>query len=424
MPFALYLLALVVFVMGTSEFMLAGLVPDISASFGVSVGTAGLLTSAFAAGMVIGAPAMAALTRRLPVQATLVSCVLVFALTHVVGALTRDFTNLLIARVVAAIANAGFVAAALAAATRLVAVDAKGRAVSVLLAGTTVATVAGVPAGALLGAAYGWQSTFWAVALLCVPAAIGIAAGLRTSARESSRKAASGSSLRTELGQLASPRLVLPMLTAALVNAGTFAVLTFLAPIVTDTAHLGPWWVSVALVLFGVGSFVGVTVAGRLSDRRPRLVIVAGGSALVLGWIALALSATNPAALLGLVFAQGALGFAVGSTLITRVLYAATDAPTMAGSYATAALNVGAVAGPVVASAALGVVPGALGPVWVAVVATATALLITVPFLRLIAPAPSGAAGRMRGAAASASESLHGRRDRTVPRAPRTGTRR
>ncbi|CVM39544.1 major facilitator superfamily protein [Streptococcus pneumoniae] len=342
MPFALYLLALVVFAMGTSEFMLAGLVPDISAYFGVSVGTAGLLTSAFAAGMVIGAPAMAALTRRLPVKATLLGCVIVFALSHVVGALTPDFTVLFITRVIAAVVNAGFLAVALGAATKLVAPDAKGRAVAILLAGTTVATVAGVPAGTLLGTALGWQSTFWAIALLCVPAAIGIAAGFTAQADDSPREESFSTSLRVELAQLASPRLLLTMLLAALVNAGTFATLTFLAPIVTDTSGMSQWWVSVALVLFGVGSFIGVTVAGRLSDARPGIVIVGGGSVLVLGWVALALFATNPVALLGLVFAQGVLGFAVGSTLITRVLYAAASAPTMAGSYATAALNVGA----------------------------------------------------------------------------------
>ncbi len=389
MPFALYLLALVVFAMGTSEFMLAGLVPDISTYFGVSVGTAGLLTSAFAAGMVIGAPAMAALTRRLPMKATLLGCVVVFALSHVVGALTPDFTILFITRVIAAIVNAGFLAVALGAATKLVAPDAKGRAVAILLAGTTVATVAGVPAGALLGTALGWQSTFWAIALLCVPAAIGIAAGFTNQTDDSSREESSSTPLRAELAQLASPRLVLTMLLAALVNAGTFATLTFLAPIVTDTAGLSQWWVSVALVLFGVGSFIGVTVAGRLSDARPRLVVVGGGSVLVLGWVALALFATNPVALLGLVFAQGVLGFAVGSTLITRVLYAAAGAPTMAGSYATAALNVGAAAGPVLAAAALGVMPGALGPVWVAVIVTAAALLLAIPVLRLVAPAES-----------------------------------
>lgn len=389
MPFALYLLALVVFAMGTSEFMLAGLVPDISTYFAVSVGTAGLLTSAFAAGMVIGAPVMAAFTRRLPVKATLLGCVLVFALSHIVGALTPDFTVLFITRVIAAIVNAGFLAVALGAATKLVAPDAKGRAVAVLLAGTTVATVAGVPAGALLGTALGWQSTFWAIALLCVPAAIGIAAGFTTRTDDSSREEppSPSPSLRAELAQLTSPRLILTMLLAALVNAGTFATLTFLAPIVTDTAGLSQWWVSVALVLFGVGSFFGVTAAGRLSDARPRIVIVVGGSVLVLGWVALALFATNPAALLGLVFTQGVLGFAVGSTLITRVLYAAPGAPTMAGSYATAALNVGAATGPVLAAAALSVRPGALGPVWVAVIVTTAALLLAVALLRRIAPA-------------------------------------
>ena len=387
MPFALYLLALVVFAMGTSEFMLAGLVPDISTYFGVSVGTAGLLTSAFAAGMVIGAPAMAALTRRLPMKATLLGCVIVFALSHVVGALTPDFTVLFITRVIAAVVNAGFLAVALGAATKLVAPDAKGRAVAILLAGTTVATVAGVPAGTLLGTALGWQSTFWAIALLCVPAAIGIAAGFTAQADDSPREESFSTSLRVELAQLASPRLLLTMLLAALVNAGTFATLTFLAPIVTDTAGMSQWWVSVALVLFGVGSFIGVTVAGRLSDARPGIVIVGGGSVLVLGWVAFALFATNPVALLGLVFAQGVLGFAVGSTLITRVLYAAASAPTMAGSYATAALNVGAAAGPVLAAAALGVMPGALGPVWVAVIVTAAALLLAIPVLRLVAPA-------------------------------------
>ena len=391
MPFALYLLALVVFAMGTSEFMLAGLVPDISTYFGVPVGTAGLLTSAFAAGMVIGAPAMAALTRRLPVKSTLLGCVTVFAAAHVVGALTPDFTVLFITRVIAAIVNAGFLAVALGAATKLVAPNAKGRAVSILLAGTTVATVAGVPAGALLGTALGWQSTFWAIAFLCVPAAIGIAAGFTTQTDNSSREDPSSTSLRVELAQLASPRLVLTMLLAALVNAGTFATLTFLAPIVTETASLSQWWVSVALVLFGVGSFTGVTVAGRLSDARPRIVIVGGGSVLVLGWLALAIFATNPVALLGLVFIQGVLGFAVGSTLITRVLYAAAGAPTMAGSYATAALNVGAAVGPVLAAVALSVMPGALGPVWVAAIATATALLLAVLLLRLIAPVESEA---------------------------------
>ena len=147
------------------------------------------------------------------------------------------------------------------------------------------------------------------------------------------------------------------MLLGALVNAATFATFTFLAPIVTGTAGLGELWVSVVLVLFGVGSFLGVTVAGRLSDRRPGLVIAAGGPLLLLGWVALAALAAQPVALLLLVFVQGTLSFALGSTLITRVLYAAAGAPTMGGSYATAALNIGAAGGPVLAATTLGPVP-------------------------------------------------------------------
>ncbi|GAA2892876.1 MFS transporter [Streptosporangium fragile] len=386
MPLALYLLALAVFAMGTSEFMLAGLVPDIAAGLGVSVGAAGLLTSAFAVGMIVGAPVMAALARRWPARATLLGCILFFALCHVVGAVTPAFSVLFASRVVAALANAGFLAVALSTAAGLVAADQKGRALAVLLSGTTVATVAGVPAGALLGTALGWRATFWAIALLCVPAALGLLRGIPGRPGEASSDVVAGLSLRSELAQLTSPRLLLAMMLGALVNAGTFAAFTFLAPIVTDTADLGELWVSMVLVLFGIGSFIGVTVAGRLSDHRPGLTIAVGGPLLLLGWVALATLAAHPVALLILVFTQGALAFAVGSTLITRVLYAAAGAPTMGGSYATAALNIGAAAGPALGAAALAGRAGDLGPVWVTAALTGLALLVAFPLLQVIAP--------------------------------------
>ncbi|MCF0095026.1 Cmx/CmrA family chloramphenicol efflux MFS transporter [Micromonospora sp. MH99] len=386
MPLPLYLLAVAVFAMGTSEFMLAGLVPDIATSLDVSVGTAGLLTSAFAAGMIVGAPLMAALARRWPAQASLLSFVLVFAVAHVVGVLTTSFAVLLVTRVLAALANAGFLAVALSTAATLVGTDQKGRALAVLLSGTTVATIAGVPGGAVLGTLLSWRATFWAIALLCVPAAFGVVKGIPTRAGRTPQGAPAGSSLRNEIAQLAMPRLLLVMLLGALVNAATFATFTFLAPIVTDTAGLRDLWVPVALVLFGVGSFVGVTVAGRLSDQRPRIVIAIGGPLLLLGWVALAALAAEPVALLLLVFVQGALSFALGSTLIARVLYEAAGAPTMAGSYATAALNIGAAGGPVVAAMTLGADAGDLGPVWVSSLLVAIALLIALPLLRFTTP--------------------------------------
>ena len=386
MPFSLYLLALAVFVMGTSEFMLAGLLPAIASDLDVSVGTAGLLTSAVAVGMVVGAPLMAAFARRWPPRLTLIACLLVFAGCHIVGALTPTFSVLLITRILSALANAGFLAVALTTATALVPADRKGRALAVLLSGTTIATVAGVPAGALFGTALGWRSTFWAIAVLCLPAVLGVLRGIpKTTGQEAP------SSLRRELRELTSPRLLIAMALGALVNGGTFAAFTFLAPVVTDTAGLDAGWVSVALVLFGVGSFLGVTIAGRLSDRHPGLVLGIGGPLLLAGWIATALVAAHPVPLLALIFLQGMLSFGVGSTLIARVLYAASAAPTMGGSYATAALNIGAAVGPVLGGVAL--TAGAVAPMWVAVGLTALALVAAMLSRRSNASASAGAAG-------------------------------
>ncbi|RPF46545.1 DHA1 family chloramphenicol resistance protein-like MFS transporter [Streptomyces sp. Ag109_G2-6] len=129
---------------------------------------------------------------------------------------------------------------------------------------------------------------------------------------------------------------------------------------------------------------MGVAVAGRLSDRRPGPVIAVGGPLLLIGWPALAMLANEPVALFILVFVQGALSFALGSTLITRVLYEAAEAPTMAGSYATAALNVGRAVGPVIAAATLGTEAGDRGPLWASGLLVAVALLIAFPLLTAI----------------------------------------
>lgn len=181
------------------------------------------------------------------------------------------------------------------------------------------------------------------------------------------------------------------MALGALANGATFAAFTFLAPVVTDTAGLAPMWVTLALMLFGVGSFLGVSIAGRLSDHRPGRVLAVGGPLLVLGWLALAMLAGHPWLLFVLVFTQGVLAFAVGSTLITRVLYAAGGAPTMGGSYATAALNLGAAGGP--ALAALSLASGTLGPIWVAAGLSGAAMLAALPLWHLVAGPTAGSPG-------------------------------
>lgn len=372
MPFALHLLALAVFAQGTSEFMLSGLGPDIAHDLGVSIPAAGALTSAFAIGMIVGAPLTAVLAVRWPRRPALFGFLLVFALVHVVGALTSSFPVLLGTRVVAALANAGFLAVALATAVSMVAPDAKGRATSILLGGTTLACVAGVPGGALLGQLLGWRAAFWAVALICVPAMIAV---LRSVPAESGPGARGD--VRAEARALRSPRLLTVLLLGALVNAATFCTFTYLAPVATEVTGIGEAWVPALLALFGLGSFAGVSAAGRLSDTYPKRVLVLGGAALLLGWVVFACAAGNVAATLVLAFVQGALSFAVGSTLIAQALYAASGAPTLAGGLATAALNVGAALGPWAGGLAIGGGLGYRGVMGVSALLVALAFVVT-----------------------------------------------
>ncbi|UED87747.1 Cmx/CmrA family chloramphenicol efflux MFS transporter [Streptomyces profundus] len=372
MPFAVFLLGLAVFAQGTSEFMLAGLVPEIAADLGVSVSAAGSLTSAFAVGMIVGAPAMALLSLRWSRRGALWTFLAVFLLTHVLGALTTSYPLLLATRVVGALANAGFLAVALVAATAMVAPDAKARATAMLLGGVTSACVVGVPCGALLGQLWGWRAAFWAVALVSVPALLAIPRAVPAGAPEPA--AVAGAGARDELRALRRPRLLLVLALGALVNGATFCAFTYLAPLATEIGGLVDAWVPGVLALFGLGSFVGVTIAGRLADTASGPLLWVGGPALLLGWGTLALTAGEPAAMLVLVFVQGALSFAVGSTLISMVLYAAADAPRLAGGFATAAFNVGAAFGPWAGGLALDAGLGYRAPAWLSALLVAGAL--------------------------------------------------
>ncbi|MBO2455354.1 MFS transporter [Actinomadura barringtoniae] len=365
MPFALYLLALAIFAQGTSEFMLAGLVPDIAGDLGVSVPAAGALTSAFAAGMVVGAPAMAMLSLRWPRRRALLVFLAVFMLVHVLAAVTSSFPVLLATRVVGALANAGFLAVALATASSMVP-DAKGRATSILIGGVTLACVVGVPAGALLGQAWGWRAAFWAVALISVPALVAIA---RVPESASARPR-----VGAELRALSEPRVVVSLLRAALLNGATFCTFTYLASIVTEVAGLAEGWVPVVLALFGLGSFAGVTLGGRLADTRSGELVAFGGAALLVGWALFAVAPGN--VMIALVFLLGALSFGVGSTLISRVLYAAPGAPTLGGGFATAALNVGAALGPWLGGLAIGAGLGYRAVPWVSALLVALTLAV------------------------------------------------
>ncbi|SDS62955.1 Cmx/CmrA family chloramphenicol efflux MFS transporter [Jiangella sp. DSM 45060] len=368
MSVVVYLLALAVFAQGTSEFMLAGLVPEIAAGLSVSVAAAGSLTSAYAVGMVVGAPAMALLSRRWSPRSALLAFLSAFLVAHVVAATTGSYAVLVATRVVAAVANAGFLAVALGTAAAMAGPRNTGRAISVLLGGVTVACIAGVPGGALLGQVWGWRAPFWAVAAVCVPALVAIVRAVPRAPAEQPAPAGAWA----ELAVLRRPRLRLVLLLGALVNAATFGAFTYVAPVVTEVARLGDGWVPPALALFGLGSFAGVTIGGRVADRPgSRRTLAALTTALLAGWVLTALLAHRPPVLLVLLAVQGTLSFAVGSALIARAVQAATGAPRLAGAYATAAMNAGAAAGPWLAGAAL--TAGHRAPLWVSAALVAAA---------------------------------------------------
>ncbi|MEU4667995.1 MFS transporter [Amycolatopsis sp. NPDC023774] len=356
MPVLPYLLALAVFAQGTSEFMVSGLVPEVARDLGVSLAAAGSLTAVFAMGMVIGAPALAIAGRGWSQRAALLGYLGVFVAVHVAAALAPGFGILLATRLVSALATAGFLAVALTAAADA-APGGEGRATAVVLAGTTLACVAGVPAGAVLGQVWGWRSAFWAVALVSVPAFAAIA-------RWAPRAQTASTPVKAEFAVLKRPRVVAALGRGALVNGATFAVFTYLAPLASSAEGRLP----ILLELFGIGACAGVALAGRRPATRKTQLVLA------VGWLGLALGAGNATVLLVFVPLQALLSFAVGSTAVAQVLRAAPDAPALRGAFATAALNVGAAAGPWLAATLLGT--GYRAPVCLAVVLATTTLVI------------------------------------------------
>ena len=360
MPLFIYALSLAVFAQGMSEFMLSGLVPDIAAGLSVGVGAAANLTSAYAIGMVVGAPVMAALSARWPRRRALATFLLVFVAVHVIGAVTHDFAVLFGTRIVAAVANAGFLAVAMSVAST---VARQARATATLIGGVTLACVAGVPGGAFLGQFFGWRSAFWAVAILSLPALVLVF-----------RSAPAEPGLRRDIAVRKEFRVLRsvwqPLVLAALVNGATFATFAYLAVVATDVAGLPAGAVPWLLAGFGAGAFVGVTMAERFPLRFALCVVP-------VGWAILAATSTVPVALFVMTVVQGALSFGVGTALVSRVL--AADAPTLGGSFATVALNVGAVVGPVLA--------GVVNAVWLSVGLSALALVL-LPFFRREADDP------------------------------------
>jgi MFS transporter, DHA1 family, chloramphenicol resistance protein len=369
LPLAVYVLGLAVFALGTSEFMLSGLLPEVADDLDVSIPTAGLLISAFAIGMVVGAPLLAAATQRLPRRLTLIGLLVVFGLGHIVGALAPTYAVLFACRIVSALACAGFWAVGATVAVSLVPPGARARALAVMIGGLSTATVIGVPAGAVLGQHLGWRAAFWAVALMTAVGLVGVVLFVPRTRPEATDSAPR---LRAEARMYRDGRVWLAVVTIALFAAGTMCFFSYLAPLLTDVTGLGEGWVPVTLVLYGAGALLGTVIGGRVADAHMFGTLYAGLGAATGILVLLALTAHSPAAAVTLSGLLGLGSFVCAPGLNARVFnIAGTTAPTLAGATITSAFNSGNTLGPWIGGLVISSGLGYLATAWVGAVMVA-----------------------------------------------------
>lgn len=335
MPIAVYALTVAAFAIGTTEFVIMGLLPLVASDLGVSIPAAGMLVTGYALGVVVGAPILAVATTGLPRKPLLMGLMGLFILGNLIAAIAPNYTILMIARVVASFTHGAFFGVGSVVAASLVAPDKKARAVALMFTGLALANILGVPAGTAIGQAFGWRATFWAVTALGILAVVALAVLVKPIAGHTS------GNLRSEIAALKHRAVWVALATTMLSFAGVFAVLTYIAPILETVAGLSPHSVTLVLFLFGLGLTIGNTVGGRLADiaLMPYLI----GILAVLALLMLAFAGTMHVAWLGIVnvFLWGVAAFATVPMLQTRVVEKAHHAPNLAASLNIGAFNLG-----------------------------------------------------------------------------------
>lgn len=374
LPLVVLLLAIGTFLMSTTEFVIAGLLPNMASDLGVSVSQAGLLITAFAVGMIVGAPTISVATMRLPKRLTLVLSLLLFAVGHIVAAISPAFEIVLIARVITALATGAFLSIAAVVATSAAGPENASRAMGVMMSGMGLAIVAGVPLGSFIGQAIGWRGIFWALAILAAIAAVVI--GKFAPADEHQEVV----TLRSQLGVLREGKLWLVLATTALVSGGFLAAYSYISPLLTERTGISEAAVPLLLVGFGIGALLGTVVAGRTGDRKPLATYFAigGGSALVL--LLLIPLSTFVVPTIVLVILLGFTGMGVTAIATPLAVRFGHSGPSLAAALTVSAFNVGIAAATWLAGVALDSTLGTTGP---ATVGAAMAILGLIPLIIL-----------------------------------------
>ncbi|MBV9022588.1 MAG: MFS transporter [Streptomycetaceae bacterium] len=370
MPLALLALAISAFGIGTTEFVMMGLLPNVAGDLHTSVPTAGYLVSAYALGVVVGAPLLTALTSKLDRKRVLLLLMALFTVGNLASALAPGFGTLLAARFLAGVPHGAFFGIGAVVASRMVDERRGARAVATMFLGLTIANVLGVPVATLLGQQVGWRATFGVVTVIGLVAMAALAVLVPHLPAE--RKVG----LRREVSALRHPQVLFGLLATIFGFAGVFAVYSYLASMMTEVTGLSPSGVTLVLALFGVGMTLGALIAGPLTDRalRPTLYGALGALAVILALFPLA--AHNKVTALVAVLALGLAGFATTTPLQIMVMDKARQAPTLASAANQAAFNLANAGGAWIGGVAISLGWGWTSPGYVAALLAATGLAV------------------------------------------------
>ncbi|WP_020112803.1 MFS transporter [Rhodococcus sp. 114MFTsu3.1] len=362
------------FLMGTSEFVVAGLLPDIASDLAIDISEAGLLVTAFAIGM-IATPAIAVTVLKIPERTTLLVALAAYSVGHIVVALNDDLAIILGARFVTALATGAFWSIAAAVASRVAGPDASARAIGLVLSGGILATVIGVPLGSVAGELMGWRGPFWILAVLALVASIPVARFVPVG-----RSSVAVTPLRSQLTSIATGRLWVVMAACVLISTAVMSTYSFIAPLLTERSGLSTELLPVGLAIFGVGAVTGTLTSGRFADRAPYLTALTGGIIVViaLGFLSVFSSFAPPS--IALLALAGMAGLGTNPVLMSMAVRLAEGAPTLATSLCTSMFNLGTAVGTWVTAHAI----SGNGAAAIPVVGALFAVLLLVPLGTLV----------------------------------------
>lgn len=370
-PLALWALAICAFGIGTGEFVVAGLLLNVAGDLKVSTSTAGLLVTGYALGVVVGAPLLTPLTRRLPRKTILLVLMGLFVVGNLLCALAPNYAMLMSARVITGLAHAAFFGIGSVIAAELVPPGKQASAIAIMFTGVTLANVVGVPLGTLIGQSFSWRFTFLAVTIIGVLAIVSIAVLVPRVPHNSAL------SIRQELRVIRRPQVLLAFVMTTFAQGSIITVLTYITPILIKISGFTERAASPILLLFGVGFVVGNTLGGKLADRwlMPSLLGILTMLAAVLAGFTI--TSHNQVATLLTVFLFGVAAFGIVPGLQLRVVDKAKGAPNLASAFNIAAFNLGSAGGAYLGGLVLDSQLGLNAVPWVGALVAAGSIAVT-----------------------------------------------